>query len=482
MTLRTTSFEPWYSKDRDMSGVQRSAWATVTDICVPTEAGPTPVDVHLVILPSRVVPLPDGAAVTFGRSSECDVTVDDTRISRQHFTVRRAGGDVYVRDLGSRNGTRVRGNVLRGEELLISAGDRIEVGPLDLLVAAVTHGGPVPVVAPPDAAAETRDDAEDRAEAQAFGGIIVADPEMQKTFRVARRLAQSDATVVVTGETGVGKEVVAEQIHLWSRRAAGPFVRINCAAIPEPILESELFGHEKGAFTGADRRKIGFVEAAQKGTLLLDEIGDMPLATQVKLLRVLENRTITRVGGTSEIEVDVRILCATHRDLRKEVADKRFREDLFYRISTFALPVPALRDRRGEITLLAALFARHFAGRLGAPTPVFSAAATQLLLGYAWPGNVRELRNSIEHAVVMAESGTIEPDDLPAALQGKAPAHAPAIGLPRVREELAAAERAAIQAALGAEGGNQTRAAKRLGITRRMLIYKMQKLGIARGT
>jgi DNA-binding NtrC family response regulator len=456
--------------------VVRSAWATVTDVYVPTPDGLPPVDVYLVVLPSRVVALPDGAEVTFGRASECTVVIDDVRMSRQHAAVRRVGGDVWVRDLGSRNGTKARGQVLRDEETRLHAGDLIQVGHADVLVAAVTRGSTLTPFLPPDGREAPAEELEDREEAQAFGGIIVADPAMQKAFRVARRLAQSDATVVITGETGVGKEVVAQQVHSWSPRADAPFVRLNCAAIPETILESELFGHEKGAFTGADRKKVGFVEAADKGTLLLDEIGDMPLSTQVKLLRVLESRAITRVGGTKEINVDVRILCATHRDLRAEVAEKRFREDLFYRISTFTLHVPSLRERKAEITLLAELFAQHFASRLGVARPAFSASATALLLGYSWPGNVRELRNAIEHAIVMADGDTIEPEHLPAVTQGSP---APVM-LPRVREELVQAERTALEAALAAEDGNQTRAAKRLGITRRVLIYKMQKLKITR--
>ena len=454
----------------------RNAWATVTDIYVPAPGGTLPLDVYLVVLPSQVVSLPDGGEVTFGRAPECTVAIEDIRMSRQHASVRRIGGDVWLRDLDSRNGTKARGQVLRGEETRIHAGDLIQIGPANILLAAVTRGSTFTPIVPPDGMLPPAQEVEDQRETQAFGGVIVADPAMQKTFRVARRLAQSDATVVITGETGVGKEVVAQQVHSWSPRAEAPFVRLNCAAIPESLLESELFGHEKGAFTGADRRKVGFVEAAHTGTLLLDEIGDMPLSTQVKLLRVLESRAITRVGGTKEIDVDVRILCATHRDLRAEVTAKRFREDLFYRISTFTLHVPPLRERGAEITLLAELFAGHFASRIGVARPTFSPAATALLLGYAWPGNVRELRNAIEHAVVMAD-GVVEPEHLPEATQGRVVP----VMLPRVREELAQAERIAVEAALAAEDGNQTRAAKRLGITRRMLIYKMHKLKVTRG-
>jgi transcriptional regulator with PAS, ATPase and Fis domain len=258
-------------------------------------------------------------------------------------------------------------------------------------------------------------------------------------------------------------------------------VRINCAAIPDQLVESELFGYERGAFTGADRRKIGYIEAASGGSLLLDEIGELTRSAQAKLLGVLENRCVTRVGGTTETPVDVRLICATHRDLAGEVAAGRFREDLFYRISTFTLHIPPLSDRASEIGPLATVFARRFAQTLDQPEPRLTPETLAVLRGYAWPGNVRELRNAIEHAVVLADHGVIEPRHLPqtirtpAAGDGQAPADGAAM-----RDQIETMERRAIEKALAAEGGNQTRAARRLGISRRALTYKLAKYDFGR--
>src|SRR5262245_14594699 len=242
--------------------------------------------------------------------------------------------------------------------------------------------------------------------AEIADGVVVADADMVRVFRLARRVAPAPTTVLLCGETGVGKEVLAEQIHRWSPRAHGPFVRLNCASLPETLLESELFGHERGAFTGADRRKIGYLEASGGGTLLLDEIGELTPAMQVKLLRVLETRRLRHLGGTHEISIDVRLLAATHRDLQADVASGRFREDLYFRLSAFVIEVPPLRERPAEIALLADLFARDLARRMAQPPPVIDPAAMSALAGHRWPGNVRELRNAIEHALVMAEGGT----------------------------------------------------------------------------
>jgi DNA-binding NtrC family response regulator len=309
--------------------------------------------------------------------------------------------------------------------------------------------------------------------------VVAADPAMIQVLRLAARLAQTPSTVLVLGETGAGKEVVAEEIHRASPRAAGPFIRLNCASLPEALLESELFGHEKGAFTGADKRKVGYFEAAHGGTLLLDEIGELPLAMQAKLLRVLERHAVVRVGGTQEIPVDTRVVCATHKDLAAEVERGGFRADLFYRIATFRLQVPPLRERPAEIAVLAKLFAERFAARLGVPVPALDGAALAALAAWRWPGNVRELRNAMEHALVMADAGTIMPEHLPAEITGASrPEPAVAGG---IQDRLAAMERRGIEAALAACGGNRTHAAKRLGISRRALLYKLHKYGLGRG-
>jgi DNA-binding NtrC family response regulator len=288
-------------------------------------------------------------------------------------------------------------------------------------------------------------------------------------------------SVLILGETGVGKEVIAEAIHARSARFAGPLVKINCASLPEHLLESELFGHEKGAVAGADKRKIGLFEAGAGGSIYLDEIGEMAPALQAKMLRVLERKLITRIGGADEISVDVRIIAATHRDLETEVREGRFREDLYFRLAGFTLAVPPLRDRLEEIVPLAQHFARRVAEELGQPAPQLSDDAQLALRSHDWPGNVRELRNAVERAVVVQTSGTITAEDLP---ERVCDAGRRARPLPdgsirdHLRDQLADLERAAIVEALEQFGGNQTRTAQRLGISRRALIYKMERLGL----
>ncbi|WP_437747506.1 sigma 54-interacting transcriptional regulator [Sorangium sp. So ce302] len=440
---------------------------------------------------ARVIDLTDGDVVAVGRAPESTVCVDDARVSRNHARVARRGQTVALVDLGSRNGTSVNGAVVRGAERALAGGDVIRIGPAEIVVAIAA---PAPVeAAPPGAAPEALEGPPSGAGA----GFVVADEAMVKVFQVVQRLARAQTTVLVLGETGSGKEVVSEQLHRASPRAGGPFVRLSCAALPEALLESELFGHEKAAFTGADRRKIGYFEAAQGGTLLLDEIGELPLAMQAKLLRVLESRRVARIGGTQEIELDVRVVCATHRDLQAEVAAGRFRQDLYYRISTFVLRVPPLRERRAEIALLAHRFAQQVAGRMGERAPRFAPAAMQALEAHAWPGNLRELRNAVEHAVVLAEGGVIEVEHLPASVaegaEGAAPPASAGAGAPpastgapppsadgTMPARLAELEKRSIEDALAAEGNNQTRAAKRLGISRRALLYKLDKYDIRR--
>jgi DNA-binding NtrC family response regulator len=318
--------------------------------------------------------------------------------------------------------------------------------------------------------------------ARTGGDLVVAAPAMGRIYALVDRIADSSLSVLILGETGVGKEVVAEEIHARSGRRAGPIVKINCASLPENLLESELFGHEKGAFTGADRRKIGFFEAAGGGSIFLDEIGEMAPALQAKMLRVLERKVITRLGGTDEIPVDVRIIAATHRDAEAEVRAGRFREDLYFRIAGFTLAVPPLRDRVEEIVPLAQHFARRVAVELGQPVPQLSEDAQLALRSHDWPGNVRELRNALERAVVVQQTGTITAEDLPERVCDAGRRARPQLpdGSIRdhLRDQLADLERAAIVEALDQFGGNQTRTAQRLGISRRALIYKMERLGL----
>ncbi|MGE0395170.1 MAG: sigma 54-interacting transcriptional regulator [Kofleriaceae bacterium] len=320
-----------------------------------------------------------------------------------------------------------------------------------------------------------------RAETEVPRSPLVHDPAMQRVYTLVDRIADSAMTALILGETGVGKEIICEAIHARSSRRDRPLIKLNCAALPETLLESELFGHERGAFTGADRRKVGFFEAADGGTLFLDEIGDMPLSLQAKLLRVLERKVITRVGGTTEVATDARVIAATHRDLEADVRAGRFRQDLLFRIGGFTIVVPPLRDRPEEILPLAEHFIRTGADPARA-TPQLTAEARDAMVGYAWPGNVRELKNAIERALVLCED-QITAADLPERMLDASKRTRPIgatlnTGARDVRGQLAEVERAAIIAALEADGQNQTRAARRLGLSRRALIYKMEKYGL----
>ncbi|MDB4954276.1 MAG: sigma54 specific transcriptional regulator, Fis family [Myxococcales bacterium] len=307
------------------------------------------------------------------------------------------------------------------------------------------------------------------------GDVIVIDPLMKHVFELAQRAAASPITVLIAGETGAGKEMVAAALHRLGPRAKGPYVRLNCAALPDSLVEAELFGHEKGAFTGATAQKLGYFEAASGGTLFLDEIGELPLAMQVKLLRVIEQRKIVRLGGTKELSVDVRLVCATNRDLELEVSRGRFRADLYFRISAFVIPVPPLRDRRTEIRPLATRFARELSAELGDRIASISADALESLESYDWPGNVRELRNVIERAVVLSGGSSIELRHLPDRLREQATTEAPLERPFDVRQRVAEVEREAVVAALDATAGNQTQAARKLGISRFALIRLMEK-------
>ena len=341
-----------------------------------------------------------------------------------------------------------------------------------------------------------------------FENIIGSSSSMQHVYALIQRLLDADTTVLILGETGTGKELVARALHYNSTRKDGAFIPVHCAAIPSELLESELFGHEKGAFTGALQRRIGMFEAASGGTLFLDEIGEMPLGTQGKLLRAIQEREIRRVGGAETISINVRLVCATNRNLDFEVKKGTFREDLFYRINVVPIPLPPLRDRKDDIPTLVTHFTARFSKELNRSTPQFSEQAMELLVNYPWPGNVRELEHAIERLLVTCDADRISAENLPfviskaeattasATAQMVATADREHFGealpmdmtemekgtfdLTKVTDEI---ERKAIVEALRRSDGVITEAARTLNITRRMLRYKMDRLGIpvARG-
>lgn len=308
-----------------------------------------------------------------------------------------------------------------------------------------------------------------------FGEIVAGDPKMQAALDLARSVAPADSTVLVTGETGTGKELVARLIHHWSPRADRAFVAVNCAALAESLLESELFGHEKGAFTGAIAQRRGRFELAHGGTLFLDEVGEMSPALQAKLLRVLQERTLERVGGTKTVTVDVRVIGATNRDLQQMVATRTFRDDLFYRLSVFPIPLPPLRERPSDIIPLAEHILGQVTRRLGKRIVGFSPDAAATLTQYRWPGNIRELQNVVERAAILCQADHIEP----AHLNLSAPSPPAADDAPKTLKDL---EREAILAALAACKGNRRTAAEQLGIGLRTLYARLREYGMSSGS
>jgi len=322
---------------------------------------------------------------------------------------------------------------------------------------------------------------------RAEAGLIGSSAAMQTLRADIAKAAASDARVLITGENGTGKELAARALHEGSRRAAQPFVKVNCAAIPKDLIESELFGHEKGAFTGAAARRIGKLEQADGGSLLLDEVGDMALEAQAKLLRALEEQEIERVGGTDTIRIDVRVIAATNKDLSQAIARGEFREDLYYRLAVIPIPMPALRDRKGDAKELAEHFRARFQEESGRPARAFEPAALDALAAWSWPGNVRELRNVVERLQIMAEGDRIRAADVDRVLRGaRAPSGVTAAtgaamdeGLP-LRELLEETEKRAIARALDASHGVVSEAARRLGLDRANLHRKMRRLGLAK--
>ncbi len=312
-----------------------------------------------------------------------------------------------------------------------------------------------------------------------LGGLVGSGAAMKRVFETLRKVAPTDLSVLVRGESGTGKELVAQALHELSPRRERPFVAVNCAAIARELVESELFGHERGSFTGAGARRIGRFEAAHGGTLFLDEIGDMAPATQAKVLRVLQERRFERLGGAQPIEVDVRVVAATHRDLEAEVAAGRFREDLYYRLRVVVVLLPPLRERPEDLPALAARFLAQLADRLGRPPKTLTPGALAALARHAWPGNVRELRNVLEQAAVLSERDALEAGDLRLGPAAPSPPDDPSVSFAEAkRRAVDGFERAYLLRALRAHGGNVSRTAEAIGMVRQSLQQKMRELGL----
>ncbi|MEW6434210.1 MAG: sigma 54-interacting transcriptional regulator [Myxococcota bacterium] len=520
--------------------------------------------------------LPPAGAVTVGRGDDVEIRVDDAAASRRHAQLLTSSAGVRLVDLGSANGTVVRGRKLAAnQEIALSAGDSIEVGTTVLVLqpdfvsgparpwTLLTHAdfvdvledtrppfavlrlqvqappgvahevlsaelsphdtvatfgpGNFEILAPgraPDAATQLLQKLSSKlvqrgarvrggsATAPADGtsadalfaacarpstspspGFVVRDDAMAAISRLVDRIAPSMINVLILGETGSGKEVLAREIHRRSKRSNFDMLSLNCAALTETLLESELFGHERGSFTGAVKDKVGLLEAATGSTVFLDEVGEIPPSIQAKLLRVLEERRVLRVGAVTPVPIDVRFIFATNRDLEAEVARGAFRADLFYRINGISIELPPLRDRPGEIEPLARTFLAEAARRDGVPTPDLSPHALAALRSYPWPGNIRELKNVIDRAILLSGGGVIDTEAL--GLFGVSPGTpartATAVSAaPRLKAEREAAERMAVEAALAQTGGNQTRAARLLGISRRTLVSRLTQYGLTR--
>jgi DNA-binding NtrC family response regulator len=305
--------------------------------------------------------------------------------------------------------------------------------------------------------------------------IIGQGPAMRQVAELVKKVAPSTASVVVAGESGTGKEVVARAIHALSPRKDRPFVALNCSAIPPTLIESELFGYERGAFTGADQRRLGNFEMAHGGTLFLDEVGELPMEMQGKFLRVLEERRLRRLGGKAEVEVDVRVLCASNKSLKEQIQAGRFREDLFFRLQVFTIQLPPLRERREDIPLLVQHFIQKFGGETGKHVHGATPAAMEVLQGYGWPGNIRELRNTVERAMILADGDMIGAEHLPPDMRpGAAPGGAAALHL-ALGLQLREVEKEYILASLRRQGGNKARTAEALGISEKTLYNKLHR-------
>jgi DNA-binding NtrC family response regulator len=401
-----------------------------------------------------------------GSDPTCDLVIDDPHVSRRHAEITRGERGVVLRDLGSRNGTFI--GRLAIKEATLAGGAEIRLGTSTLRFEVGGQEGRLTRLL----RTPLRDD-ELQAAPTRFGPALGHAPAMRRLFALLGRLAPTDLTVTLIGETGTGKDVLARAVHQASARAAEPFVVFDCGAVAPSLIESELFGHEKGSFTGAVATRIGAFERAHKGTLFLDEIGELSLELQPKLLRVLEQRCVRRVGGAQDLPIDVRIVAATNRDLEEQVRRRVFREDLFFRLLTAMVHVPPLRERREDLEALAGAFLAD----AGKPLRL-SPETLELLAGYEWPGNVRELRNVVAGGAAMADGDTLLPQHLvffrPQRRRPKSRVN-PIAPAGQTLEQL---EKAAISEALQRFEGNRTRAAKALGIAPSTLYEKIRRYGL----
>jgi two-component system, NtrC family, response regulator AtoC len=442
----------------------------------------------------RQVRLPSSGDVVIGRSADCDIRLEDRSISRRHAVLHMS--TLEVEDLESKNGSWLFAakpglswesvaDGVSGEGLKLAGGTRQRFEPgsvvkLGSVILYLQHGTPVMQTEPiPEEVVPCED-------------VVLEDPEMMRVYDLAGRVATTVLPVLILGETGVGKDVLAEHIHRSSPRHSGPLVRVNCGALSESLLESELFGHQRGAFTGAQDAKPGLLELGHGGTVFLDEIGELPLQTQVKLLHVLETGEVTRVGGTRSKRIDVRFVAATNRELAREVQIGRFRKDLYFRINAVCLKITPLRKRRPEIEPLARYFLSRFCAMNDVPEPELSPDALRQLCTYSWPGNVRELKNAMERAPILCGAGRVLPHHLPmeAELTSSIQMEEPEVWQEDYDDEAptqvvsspdgSAPPYERIAEALRRCGGNQTRAARLLGISRRTLVNRLNEYNLPR--
>jgi len=430
---------------------------------------------------SRSIPLPPSGRIVVGRAIGCDLQIEHGSVSRQHAIINLGNESMTIEDLGSSNGVRVNGVELQtGLRAPIHRTSLIEVGAtmLQIQEAPASPVGTKAVSLAKDSSA--------------------SETPIEQTRKLARLVAAGAISVIVTGETGAGKEVLAKYVHEQSPRASKPFLRINCAAFAESMVEGELFGHERGAFTGAHQSKPGLLESADGGTVLLDEVGELSLSMQAKLLRAIGNREVIRVGATRPRPIDVRILAATHRDLESLIESGEFRADLYFRLNGITLEVPPLRNRKDEIVGLAEDFLREESARLGGVSPQFAETTLARLVEHSWPGNIRELRSVIERAVLLAQGGTVLPEHC--ALSTRTPsgprASSAAIAQPesvpgapsaesvsssaQLKDEVKELEKRRIIDAIAQCAGNQTKAARLLGISRRALLHRLDAYDLPR--